>query len=192
MEEITYAVRRSDRRTLAIEVGSGGRILVRAPRWVSEREIQSFVRAHADWIDAARKRMAARQASLSDEERIPLTTKDIRDLGNQAVRDLPPRVARYAKQMGVTYGRITVRNQKTRWGSCSREGNLNFNCLLMLAPERVRDYVVVHELCHRKQMNHSARFWAEVEKVMPDYREQQKWLSDHGPALIARMMNRVS
>lgn len=192
MEELTYAVRRSDRRTLAIEVGAGGRVLVRAPRWVSEREIRSFVSAHADWIDAARKRMTARQASLSEEERTPLSARDIRELGNQAVRDLPPRVARYAKQMGVTYGRITVRNQKTRWGSCSREGNLNFNCLLMLAPERVRDYVVVHELCHRKQMNHSARFWAEVEKVMPDYRVQQKWLSDHGPALIARMLNQVS
>lgn len=192
MEELNYAVRRSDRRTLAIEVGAGGRVLVRAPRWVSEREIRSFVSAHADWIDAARKRMAARQTSLSEEERTPLSARDIRELGNQAVRDLPPRVARYAKQMGVTYGRITVRNQKTRWGSCSREGNLNFNCLLMLAPERVRDYVVVHELCHRKQMNHSARFWAEVEKVMPDYRVQQKWLSDHGPALIARMLNQVS
>lgn len=192
MEELNYAVRRSDRRTLAIEVGAGGRVLVRAPRWVSEREIRSFVSAHADWIDAARKRMAARQASLSEEERTPLSARDIRELGNQAVRDLPPRVARYAKQMGVTYGRITVRNQKTRWGSCSREGNLNFNCLLMLAPERVRDYVVVHELCHRKQMNHSARFWAEVEKVMPDYRVQQKWLSDHGQALIARMLNQVS
>ena len=86
--------------------------------------------------------------------------------------------------MGVTYGKITIRHQKTRWGSCSGTGNLNFNCLLMLVPEQVLDYVVVHELCHRKEMNHSPRFWKEVEAIFPEYREARKWLKDHGGSLI--------
>jgi predicted metal-dependent hydrolase len=87
----------------------------------------------------------------------------------------------------VTYGRITVRNQRTRWGSCSSKGNLNFNCLLMLAPPDILDYVVVHELCHRKEMNHSPKFWAEVAKVIPDYKERQKWLRTEGSNIMRRM-----
>ena len=90
--------------------------------------------------------------------------------------------------MGVTYGRITIRNQKTRWGSCSAKGNLNFNCLLMLVPEDVRDYVVIHELAHRKYMNHSKNFWHEVESFMPDYNEKRKWLRAHGDELMQRML----
>ena len=92
----------------------------------------------------------------------------------------PERVSYYAREIGVDYGRITIRQQKTRWGSCTSEGNLNFNWLLMLAPPEILDYVVVHELCHRKEMNHSAAFWREVEHILPDYRERKKWLKDNG------------
>ena len=87
-------------------------------------------------------------------------------------------------RVGVTYGRITIRNQRTRWGSCSAKGNLNFNCLLMKAPPEVLDYVVVHELCHRLEMNHSPRFWAQVERVLPDYKVSRKWLREHGNELM--------
>ena len=87
------------------------------------------------------------------------------------------KVSHYASVMGVSYGRITMRNQKTRWGSCSSEGNLNFNCRLLFVPDRIVDYVVIHELAHRRFMNHSKAFWKEVEKYMPDYKEQKKLLS---------------
>lgn len=117
----------------------------------------------------------------------PLSQQDIRELAEQALGVLPDKVRYYAGKIGVDYGRITVRNQKTRWGSCSAKGNLNFNCLLMLAPEEVLDYVVVHELCHRKEMNHSKRFWAEVAKIMPDYDEKRRWLKENGARLIRRM-----
>ena len=89
--------------------------------------------------------------------------------------------------MGVSFERITIRAQKTRWGSCSNGGNLNFNCLLMLSPPEIRDYVVIHELCHRKHMNHSPGFWREVAKHCPDYARHRKWLKDRGGALIARL-----
>ena len=93
----------------------------------------------------------------------------------------------YKKAMGVTIGWITIRNQKTRWGSCSSKGNLNFNCLLMLAPPEVLDSVVVHELCHRREMNHSQKFYAEVLRVFPTYRTQEKWLKEHGGELLKRL-----
>ena len=83
---------------------------------------------------------------------------------------------KYAAQMNVTYGRIAIRNQQTRWGSCSSKGNLNFNYRLFFLPEELRDYVIVHELAHRRQMNHSKLFWAEVEKVMPDYKVRRQAL----------------
>lgn len=91
----------------------------------------------------------------------------------------------YAQLMDVSYGRISIRAQRTRWGSCSSKGNLNFNFLLVLMPDEILDYVVVHELCHRKEMNHSAAFWAEVAKVMPDYVERRKWLRENGRKYIA-------
>ena len=89
--------------------------------------------------------------------------------------------------MGVTVSNITMRNQKTRWGSCSSKGNLNFNCLLMLCPEEIRDYVVVHELAHLKELNHSPDFWAQVAEILPDYKERRKWLGDNGGAMIGRL-----
>ena len=87
------------------------------------------------------------------------------------------------RKMGVTYGRITIREQKTRWGSCTSEGNLNFNWRLIFAPEKVLDYVVVHELSHRKEMNHSPAFYAVVASVMPEYKACEKWLRDNGATL---------
>lgn len=93
---------------------------------------------------------------------------------------LHKKVAYYSNIMHADYGRITVREQKTRWGSCSGRGNLNFNWKLMMMPEAVIDYVVIHELAHRKHMNHSSAFWREVEKVLPDYRERRAWLKKNG------------
>ena len=116
-----------------------------------------------------------------------MSKEELAKLTRLAKEILPIKVAYYARIMGVSYERIAIRHQKTRWGSCSSLGNLNFNCLLMLVPEAVQDYVVVHELAHRKEMNHSARFWAEVEKIIPDYKKHRKWLKDNGGELILRL-----
>ena len=114
----------------------------------------------------------------------PLTDAQLSGLKKRAKIAFRERVGYYAPLVGVSYGQITIRSQKTRWGSCSSKGNLNFNCLLLLAPPEVLDYVVVHELCHRKEMNHSPRFWAEVARVMPDYKVRRKWLKDNGNGLM--------
>lgn len=87
----------------------------------------------------------------------------------------------------MSFGRISYRFQRTRWGSCSARGDLSFNCLLLLCPPEVLDYVVVHELCHRRHMDHSGRFWAEVAVMLPDYQARRAWLREHGPALMARL-----
>lgn len=116
-----------------------------------------------------------------------LTMADLEKLAREAVRVIPARVAYFAPLVGVTYGRITIRNQRSRWGSCSSKGNLNFNCLLMLAPPEVLDSVIVHELCHRLEMNHSKRFYAHVHRVYPEYDRAHAWLKEHGTELMRRM-----
>ena len=180
--KIEYELICSKRRTIAVEIRSG-RVIVRAPQRMSKAEIERFVASKADWINKHLEAAKQRQ-SVSVQ---PFTATEIQQLADAALQDIPQRVRKYAAIIGVTVGRITIRNQKTRWGSCSSKGNLNFNCLLMLCPEEIRDYVVVHELCHRKELNHSSRFWNEVACIMPDYAQHRKWLKENGGSLIARL-----
>lgn len=174
-----YRVIHSARRTIAIQISPAGEVVVRAPMGMSGVAVERFVRSKTAWIE----KHTVRQAPAE----LPFTDAEIRELARQAKASLPERAAYFAPLVGVTYGNITIRSQHTRWGSCSSKGNLNFNCLLMLAPEDVRDYVVVHELCHRKEMNHSPRFWAELARILPNYRQSQNWLKEHGRALIGRL-----
>ena len=178
----SFELIRSARRTIAIQIKSG-RVIVRAPLRMSKTEIERFVVSKADWINKHLE--AVRQCQSVPTQ--SFTEAEIQQLADVALQDIPQRVRKYAAIIGVTVGRITIRNQKTRWGSCSSKGNLNFNCLLMLCPEEIRDYVVVHELCHRKELNHSSRFWNEVSRVMPGYASCRKWLKDNGAALIRRL-----
>lgn len=130
-----------------------------------------------------------RQQKMSQVEK--LTMEAMHKLADKALEIIPSRAAYFAQLVGVTYGRITIRNQKSRWESCSGNGNLNFNCLLMLVPTEVLDYVIVHELCHRKEVNHSQKFWAEVENILPDYRKQKLWLKEHGDEIMMRMPGEI-
>ena len=180
-QRIAYQIIRSNRKTIAIQITPAGQVVVRCPQRMPTAQIQAFVDEKQDWLSKHLEKVESRPA-------LPrFTEAQIRDLADKALKAIPARVAYFASRMGVTYGRITIRNQTSRWGSCTSQGNLNFNCLLMLAPPEVLDYVVVHELCHRKEMNHSAKFWAEVARVLPDYETRKKWLKDNSAALIARL-----
>ena len=170
---------RSNRKTISMRITGPDAVEIRAPRRMPQAQIDDFFERHQAWIE---KHIARIPQPAS-----PFTEEEIRALTDKALQVIPDRVRHYAALMGVSYGRITIRNQKSKWGSCSAKGNLNFNCLLMLCPPEVLDYVVVHELCHRKEMNHSPKFWAEVEKYAPDYKTQRKWLKDEGSKLIARL-----
>lgn len=175
---------RSNRKTVAIQVNSNLSVTVRAPRSVSEKDIEEILKKKEAWISKHIEKIKETKERVEAEPTEKLTREKVIALAEEALKVIPERVEYFAKVIGVTYGKITVRNQKTRWGRCSSKGNLNFNCLLMLAPPEVLDYVVVHELCHRKQMNHSKAFWLEVEKVLPDYKEVRKWLKEEGSQMI--------
>ena len=168
---------RSKRRTIAIEITTDCRVVVKAPYGASKTVIDRFIGEKADWISRHLKKMEERQQEESESK--PISDQEMRLLATRAKRVIPVKVRKFAELIGVTYGRITIRNQKTRWGSCSAEGNLNFNCVLMRAPEEIVDYVVVHELCHRIHMNHSKAFWGEVEKIIPDYKRRRLWLKEN-------------
>lgn len=181
MEHIPYRVIRSSRKTAAIQITADGEVIVRCPNYMSSRAVQSLVDEKSRWILTHLQQFTAKQ-KLS-----PFSPGELQQLAEKAKPLIVQRAEYYAPIVGVSYGRITIRAQHSRWGSCSSNGNLNFNCLLALVPPEVLDYVVVHELCHRKQLNHSPAFWQEVEAVLPDYRIYRNWLKTDGSALIGRL-----
>ncbi len=183
-----YELIRSRRRTIAIEIDREGRIKVRAPYNVGSLEIRRFVEEKSGWIDKNLQRMRERRDAFPDQDAADgaeITSPELVGILTEEARMIiPPRVEHFAPIVGVDYGDIRIRHQRTRWGSCSAKGNLNFNCLLVRAPEEVLDYVVVHELSHRIHMDHSRAFWAEVARVCPEYRARRRWLREHGDELM--------
>lgn len=178
---MTYQIIKSNRKTLAIQI-KNGEVIVRAPFCVSVKAIESFLSSHEEWIErklSEQKKAEAFDDYLSDEELSKLT--------EMAKEYIIPRVEYYSEIVGVKYGNIKIRHQKTRWGSCSSKGNLNFNCLLMLTPHEVIDCVIVHELCHLKEMNHSKRFYAEVLKAYPEYYKWNSILKENERSIMKRL-----
>lgn len=165
-----YNVIYSSRRTVSLCIKNGG-LIVRAPFGTSEKKIVEIIEKHSAWVEKHLKRSEekhSRESSLSEE--------NIAELRKLAKKILKVKVAYYAEIMGLKYGRITITGAKTRFGSCSSKGNISFSYRLMLYPEAAIDYVVVHELSHLLEMNHSKAFYKIVESVLPDYKERRKLL----------------
>ena len=177
-----YELIRSDRKTVGLQIRDG-RLIVRAPRRMSRQAVEAILAEKRSWIENHLRK--AREQLMNEAPK--LSSSELYSLAQKALDVIPERVKHYAALVGVDYGRVTIRAQKTRWGSCSAKGNLNFNCLLMLAPPETLDAVVVHELCHRKVMDHSPAFYAEVLRVMPDYYERDRWLKENGSQLLRRL-----
>lgn len=176
--EIRISVIRSARKSLGLEVRDANTVLARIPTRVSDRELKAFVENHRSWILEKTEVMAER------EEKRKSTPAPLPELLSKTDRmkiqlKIGKRVRHYCEAMGVTVGYVTVKNQKTRWGSCSAKGNVNFNYQLAFLPDELLDYVVIHELAHRRHMNHSRAFWAEVEKYCPDYLERREQLKEY-------------
>ncbi|MGH2970661.1 MAG: M48 family metallopeptidase [Gaiellaceae bacterium] len=168
--------RRAKRWTIDLPWGEPARLTV--PLGMSDKEIDRVLRAHRDWIATER---------AQQRPRLGLDRRTVSEVeGRRAARELVHMlVEEEADALGVEVNRIQIRDQRTRWGSCSPDGNLSFNWRLVLAPFDVLDYVVVHEVCHLREANHSRRFWRLVETRRPNWRDQKAWLTSHGPELLA-------
>lgn len=180
-ETLCIPIIRSKRKTLALQVTGNSDVIVRAPQQITRREAELFVQKNAEWIKRTRREMelrCERQKEMAEEYRIPDYTSLTPMEKNKIRRHIMERLKLYARQMGVKFARVTVRDQKTRWGSCSSKGNLNFNYRLHYLPQELMDYVVVHELAHRIHMNHSREFWEVVAAVDADYKEHRKRLHE--------------
>jgi predicted metal-dependent hydrolase len=149
-----YFVRHRRARRYLLRVDHDGRVRVTIPRGGSKREADAFVRRHTDWV--------ARQ---------------------RAREELPARLLEIAAAHGLTVTGVSIRNQRTRWGSCGRDGKITLNWRLVLMPPAVRDYVLIHELMHLRRLDHSPAYWKLVAAACPGYREARRWLRIHGPAL---------
>ena len=179
--DIEFKIVRTDRQSFCIESGLDG-FVVRAPKKATDTEINEFLSQHKAWIKKQKQRIEKQKGEISKIK--PLTDDEILKLKSKAEKIIAEQVAYYSEIIGVKYGKITIRMQKKRWGSCSYNSNLSFNSLLALAPKEVLDSVVVHELCHIKVKNHSKKFYDEVLKVFPEYRKCHRWLKDNGDMLL--------
>ena len=164
-----YEVIYSKRRTISLVIKSG-QLIVRAPFGTKQSKIKELVENHRSWIEKGifKTKMRAESQEISKEEEKLLRKK--------AKAILPIKTKYYSEIMGLKYGRITITGAKTRFGSCSSQGNISYSFRLMKYPDEAIDYVVVHELAHLVEMNHSDRFWSIVATVFPDYKSRKKLL----------------
>jgi predicted metal-dependent hydrolase len=175
-------VRHPRARRYVIRVTDDGIVRVTVPRWGSKREGQAFAERERAWIDKQRRRIEeqrlrrAMQPDAAGAQIDGWNALELRALRDRAKRELPPRLLELAAAYGLAVSRVSIRNQRSRWGSCSRNGHICLNWRLVTMPEGVRDYVLIHELMHLKRMDHSPKFWKLVAAACPGYKEARAWL----------------
>ena len=177
---IPVVLERKERKTLSIGIQEDGSLMIKAPLYMKKETIERFLNQKRYWIYKQAKRMEDNR-----KNQIVYSREQERVLRQQARIKLTERTDYYKTILGVNYKRIRIADQKTRWGSCSSTGTISYNWHLVLLPDAILDYVVVHELCHLRQMNHSEDFWKLVEGMLPDYQSRRKWLKDNGDRYLA-------
>ena len=171
----TVFVRHRWARRYILRVLDDGNLRVTLPRWGSKRDALAFVEKSQPWIEGQRESRRARPAAVHPDE--PALRK-------RALRELPPALKVLAQAHGISVTRISVRNQRSRWGACAATGAITLNWRLILVPQFVREYVMLHELMHRRELNHSERFWRHVRAVCPGHQEARQWLLTQGQRLF--------
>lgn len=181
---LPYKIVKSKRKTYAISITEDAEIIVRVPYRAGKEQIAQLVEEKSLWLITHYLKICEKKNNRPDSGLSAVQRNALEERYKEAARSyIPQRTAYYQTITGGEYHRITIRDQKTRWGSCSSKGTLSFNWRLMLAPPAILDYVVVHELCHLTHMNHSPAFWQAVEAAYPDYRSARAWLKEHGSEL---------
>ena len=184
---LSYTLIRSKRKSIGFEVKTGGEIIIRIPLYATMSQVLPIIEERGEWI----YRMYLKQKNKPDAKALrqaerddPRTAYLEKKYRAAAKRYIYERVEYYLPITGGHYSSIRISDPKTRWGSCSSNGTLSFSWRLMLAPPRVLDYVVIHELCHLTYMDHSKLFWKKVESIDPDYKEHRRWLKENGDSLL--------
>lgn len=168
-------VRHRRARRYILRVLDDGTLRVTVPRWGSKREARAFVERSSAWIRLQRHKQQSQP---------PAAVRDVAPLKRRAAAELPGQLLSLAETLGITVARVSIRNQRTRWGACSSSGAITLNWRLILTPDFVREYVMIHELMHRREMNHSARFWTHVAAACPRYADARVWLRKEGRQLF--------
>lgn len=168
-----YFVRHRRARRYLLRVDADGRLRITIPRGGSQREAGVFAVTHLDWVARQRSRLSS----------MPAPAVPVEDMRRRARKELTPRLLELAAQHGLAVAEVSIRGQRTRWGSCSRTGRISLNWRLLLMPDWVRDYVLLHELMHLRRFDHSPAYWAHVEAACPRFREARAWLRVHGASL---------
>ncbi len=171
-------VRHPRARRYVVSVREDGRVRVTLPRWGSMREARAFAEGLDDWIGRQRRKLEANREQIR-----AVPESDRRDAIARAKRELPQRLLELAERLGLVVAKVSIRNQRWRWGSCSPRGHVCLNWRLVMMPSWVRDYVLIHELMHLRRLDHSKKFWKLVADQCPDYQAARQWLREHGRAL---------
>ena len=181
---IEYSVRRTKRRSIAIRVERDGSVTVFAPYFTANDIIQQSVMNNVSWI---LKKQAEVLKFVSENAIVPFSEAELADIKRLAGEKIPPVFSQCAACIGVEPKKLTLRPMVSKWGSCSSRGNISINTLLALAPDNVIRYIVIHELCHLKHMDHSRSFKTLLYTHCPDHAECDKWLSTEGVVLSRRL-----
>lgn len=170
-ENLEYTLKRVPRaKRVRIYIKPEGKVLVTAPKWVPQYKVREYVATQTEWIKEKLEHVAITQNFPK------LSTSELQRIKKQALKSFATRLEELNADYGFVYKKVSIRNQSTRWGSCSKSGTLSFNYRLYFLSPELQDYVLVHELCHLKEMNHSTKFWGLVERVVPDYEELRREL----------------
>lgn len=176
-EEVEYVLKESQRaKRLRLAIYCDGSFVVTMPRGFSLMKMEEFILQKAGWVLKKLGIMRKRSRNLVFVKR---SKRDYLKLKNQALKVAEEKIEKFNKVYGFKFNQIAIKNQKTRWGSCSKKGNLNYNYKIALLPDKLADYIIVHELCHLRQFNHSRGFWELVEKSIPNYREIRRKIREY-------------